>query len=131
MSTAQSQQDAPSGSRDVEAADRGYGSHRMNGDRRRRRSSSPRESEKLTVTSKPHPFWSTKRGKGVIALVVLVVIGAIVGGAIGGAIGSRGDSEPDAMNTTSEPPYATTTASNAITTSNTPGSPDVVAEGPL
>ncbi|PPQ99591.1 hypothetical protein CVT24_005170 [Panaeolus cyanescens] len=54
-----------------------------------------RQPEKLVVTSKLPPFWSTKRGRAIMVLIVLVVIGAIVGGAIGGAKGNGG---PDRNN---------------------------------
>ncbi|KAF9039901.1 hypothetical protein BJ165DRAFT_344404 [Panaeolus papilionaceus] len=59
-----------------------------------------RQPEKLIVTSTLPPFWSTKRGRAIMVLIVLVVIGAVVGGAIGGAKGNGG---PERNNPASGP----------------------------
>lgn len=53
------------------------------------------------VTSSLPPFWHTKKGGVVIALVVLSVVGAIVGGAVGGAKAHADSVRQDASLTSS------------------------------
>jgi hypothetical protein len=73
----------------------------------------PLPNERLAVTSKLHPFWRTKNGLAIVALVILVFIGAIVGGAIGGKQAGRGSNSKNnsAVKCSSIPP-TTTISSN-------------------
>lgn len=72
----------------------------------------PLPNERLAVTSTLHPFWKTKNGLAIVALVVLVFIGAIVGGAIGGAQASK--SNDDTNTTSKSAPSATPTTNSRV-----------------
>lgn len=69
------------------------------------------------------PFWRTRAGMAVIAILTIIIIGAIVGGAVGGTVGSHkssstttasdGSGGSDSDHTTGVPP-ATTTINSPI-----------------
>ncbi|KAG8863472.1 hypothetical protein FRB96_008212 [Tulasnella sp. 330] len=78
----------------------------------------------FSPTSKRLPFWRTRTGMAVIAILTIIIIGAIVGGAVGGTVGKH-KSSPATMTGASDGSGGshsgqTITVSYATTTINAP-----------
>ncbi|KAF8904913.1 hypothetical protein CPB85DRAFT_952558 [Mucidula mucida] len=72
----------------------------------------------IPVTQPPtkQPFWRTRKGMIIIAIVALVIIGAVVGGAVGGTVGKKSNNDNSSTSSKSGNPNG----GSATATSSTP-----------